>query len=89
MAAALPLTEDPLNLLMPGAALRVGRGQSPVVVQAGQSIGRSDVEMRAPRATDPPILVSLPALLLEHLGDFPTNSKIREVAVGNHGYSSE
>ena len=89
MAAALPLTEDPLNLLMPGAALRVGRGQSPVVVQAGRSVGHADVEMRAPRATDPPILVSLPALLLEHLGDFVTNSKTREVAAGNQGYASE
>ena len=89
MAAALPLTEDPLNLLMSGAALRVGRGQSPVVVQAGRSIGRADVEMRAPRATDPPILVCLPALLLERLGDFATDSKIREVTLGNQKYPSK
>lgn len=54
MAAALPYSEDPSGLLFPGCALRVGRSRSPLT-------------LRPLQATDPPVLVALPALFLERL----------------------
>ncbi len=65
MAAALPRSDDPLRYLLPGSALRVGRAMSPVVVRAGRCAGCVDVTLRPPRNTDPPVLVALPAFLLE------------------------
>ena len=65
MAAALPRSEGPLKFLLPGAKLRVGRSRDPLVVRAGETVGQAEVEMRPPHTTDPPILISLPALLLK------------------------
>lgn len=69
MAAALPRTEDPTKLLLPGDALRVGRAPHPLTVRGGKVVGQADVEvaLRPVRSTDPPVLVALPALLLERL----------------------
>ena len=67
MAAAVPLLEDPLGFLLPGDALRVGRGACPIPVRGGRFGGVLDVELRPLRATDPPVLVALPALLLDWL----------------------
>ena len=68
MAAALPRSEDPLDLLLPGSTLRVGRGdESPLLVRGGYVAGVKEVEMRPPRTTDPPVLLALPALLPELL----------------------
>ena len=67
MAAALPRSEDPWKLLAPGDTLRVGRAGHPVIVRRGRGDGRVDVTLRPPRPTDPPVLVALPALLLERL----------------------
>jgi AraC family transcriptional regulator len=68
MAAALPASEDLQGLLLPGAGLRVGRAGEPVLVRDGRTGGCPDVELRPPLPTDPPLLVSLPALLLERSG---------------------
>ncbi len=65
MAAALPCSEDPLKSLLPGAELRVGRSRHPLVVCGGTAGEQVDVRMRPPQATDPPVLISLPALLLK------------------------
>lgn len=67
MAAALPYFNDPSKLL-PGDALRVGRGERLVLVRGGRSDGVADVTLRPTRNTDPPVLVALPALFLERLG---------------------
>ncbi|MGH3085779.1 MAG: helix-turn-helix transcriptional regulator [Rubrobacteraceae bacterium] len=67
MAAALPRSEDPMESLLPGDALRVGRGTAPVTVRAGRSEGCMNVRMRPVLAIDPPVLIALPALLLERL----------------------
>ncbi len=75
MAAALPRSEDPLKSLRPGAALRVGRGREPVVVREGRAAGLVDVEMLPERVTDPPVLISLPALLLETFGRHSLHSR--------------
>jgi hypothetical protein len=64
MAAALPRSKDPLDSLLPGAALRVGRGNgSPLLARGGCVTGVPEVEMRPPRTTDPPVLLALPAFL--------------------------
>lgn len=68
MAAALPCSEDPLDSLLPGSALRVGRGnRPPLLTREGGVAGVAEVEMRPPRTTDPPVLLALPALLPELL----------------------
>lgn len=67
MAAALPRSEEPAKLLLPGDALRVGRARAPLTVRGGRTAEASDVAMRPVRDTDPPILIALPALLLERL----------------------
>ena len=68
MAAAVPFSHDPLDLLLPGDALRVGRGERPITVRRGRSGAVAVVTLRPPRTTDPPVLVALPALFLEWLG---------------------
>lgn len=67
MAAALPHSKDPWQLLAPGDALRVGRARHPVIVRGGRVDGRADVFLRPARLTDPPVLVALPNLLLDRL----------------------
>ena len=64
MAAALPRSEDPLDSLLPGDGLCVGRGEGPVLVRRGRSAGVASIQMRPIQALDPPLLVALPALLL-------------------------
>ena len=68
MAAALPFSDNPSKLLLPGDALRVGRGEHPVPVRGGRFEDVVDVKLRPLRNTDPPVLVALPALFLERLG---------------------
>jgi AraC family transcriptional regulator len=68
MAAALPCSEDPLDSLLPGSALRVGRGNGPPLLARRESVaGVVEVGMHPPRITDPPVLLALPALLPELL----------------------
>lgn len=67
MAAALPRTDNPMKLLLPGDALRVGRALHPLTVRGGKVDGQAEIAMRPVRGTDPPVLVALPALLLERL----------------------
>ncbi len=67
MAAALPRSEDPWKLLLPGDALRVGRAPRPVVVRSGRADCAANLILRPPCPTDPPVLIALPALLLERL----------------------
>jgi hypothetical protein len=68
MAAALPGSPDPWKLLAPGDALRVGRAPHPVTVRRGRAIGGlPEIALRPARPIDPPVLVALPALLLERL----------------------
>lgn len=67
MAAALPRSENPLDSLLPGSILRVGRSRTTLRVRKGRATQTADVEMRPARATDPPVLLALPALLPERL----------------------
>lgn len=73
MAAALPLSGNPWGLLAPGGALRVGRAPRPLTVRGGRVGEPVSVALRPMRLTDPPVLVSLPALLLERLTSGPND----------------
>jgi AraC-like DNA-binding protein len=67
LAAALPAARDLVEYLLPGGALRVASAPDLLTVRAGRVHGTTDLVLRPPRAIDPPILVALPALLLESL----------------------
>lgn len=70
LAAALPHPRDPAACLLPGAALRVGRAPGPLVVRAGRAAAPPAIALRPPLPTDPPVLVALPALLLDRCPRF-------------------
>ena len=63
LAANLPPTRDPLQSLLPATDLCVAAGSGAVEVRGGRALGCADLSFRATLATDPPILVALPALL--------------------------
>lgn len=66
-AAGSIWSEDPLSYLLPKAtAMLVGSGQHPVDVRSGQVSCHMDITLREPQLTDPPILIALPFLLMEH-----------------------
>lgn len=67
-AAALPDETSPLSYLLPNtASLLVGSGQGSLVVKGGRVSGKTDLNLRRPRLTDPPILIALPSLLAGQL----------------------
>lgn len=70
LAAALPHPRDPEACLLPGAALRVGRAAGTVLAHAGRVSGHTDIILRPSVPTDPPVLVVLPALLLDSCPQF-------------------
>lgn len=63
LVAALPWSSDPQTFLLPGQDLLVGRSAGALTRQHGRWYGMTDVALRPPRLTDPPLLVFLPALL--------------------------
>jgi AraC family transcriptional regulator len=65
LAAALPHPRDPLACLLPAAALRVGRAAGTIHAHGGRCGGPTAITLRPPLPTDPPVLVALPALLLD------------------------
>lgn len=70
LAAALPHPRDPLASLLPAAALRVGRAPGLLHAQGGRCDGATAITLRPPLPTDPPVLVALPALLLDRCAWF-------------------
>jgi AraC-like DNA-binding protein len=67
MAAALPVASDPLVSMLPPADPLVGRTDRPLGIPGGRIGGEPDITLRPPRITDPPVLIALPALLLDRL----------------------
>jgi len=63
LCAALPLSGNPLDHLVPGAGTMVGMG-APVTIRTGREQIHRPIVLRAPKPTDPPILTALPALRL-------------------------
>lgn len=68
LAAAVPASPDPALLLAPGDALRVGHVPAPVVVAGGRSTGDTEIVLRPPLPTEPPLLVALGTALLGPVG---------------------
>lgn len=66
LAAALPWPGMGQEWWLADEVLR-GAGEQPLVVQRGKVQGTVDVTLRPPQATDPPIVVCLPILLMEWL----------------------
>lgn len=64
-AAAFPKSHEPLSYLLPeDGAVLVGAGARPLTVRGGEAQGQN-VELRPIQTTDPPLLVSLPYLLMD------------------------
>lgn len=86
MAAALPDADDPIKLLLPGDAVRVGRAESTVMVHGGRVTGpvqtsSLDIVLRPMQITDPPVLVSLFGLVARQLSSSrPPKSKVPKTA---------
>lgn len=64
MAAAFSWSDDSQTFLLPKDSLR-GAASDPLVIHHGQVQGFADLTLRPPDFTDPPILISLPMLLVE------------------------
>ena len=65
LAVALPAANDPLAALLPAVPTGVGAAPAAVEVRRGRAGRPVDIELRSPLPTDGPILVALPALLLD------------------------
>lgn len=60
LAAAFPVAADLQSYFLPGENLLVGTGESPLLVRRGRISGNPDIVLRAPRLTDPPLVMALP-----------------------------
>lgn len=65
LAVAIDQPNDILNFFIPDTMLR-GRSAA-IVIDESDVRGNADIELRSPVITDPPILIALPALLLDYL----------------------
>jgi len=82
LVAAVPTADDPWSTLLPASGTLVGCGRGWVTVEHGSAAASVDVALRPLRSTDPPILLALPALVIERVGlragQGPQDSKMRE-----------
>ena len=62
---ALRWSLDPMDYLLYDKALRGGTRGQLLQIRDGAVKGRTDLDLRAPEAVDPPILMTLPLLLTE------------------------
>lgn len=62
LSAAFPAATDLQASLLPGENLLVGNNASPLVIRHGHVVGNPDLVLRAPRLTDPPLVMGLPLL---------------------------
>ncbi len=62
LCAALPLSDDPLAYLVPSRGLLVGTSAIPILVTGSGWRGPTNLVLRPPGPTDPPIVGSLPLL---------------------------
>lgn len=75
LVAALPRSVEPLDYLLTDMSkLLVGVGEEPVIVEQGKITGNLDISIRPLQLTDPPILTTLPLLLMKGLKQI-TSSK--------------
>lgn len=77
LAAALPADADPVLHLAPDRTLRVGVGSRKISISARGEESECNITLRKLSPSDPPILISLPALVL------PAHEmRLREMALG-------
>ncbi len=62
LAAAFPVATDLRSHLLPGEHMLVGGGANPLIMRNGYLSGDPDLVLRAPRLTDPPLVMALPRL---------------------------
>ena len=67
LAAELPWAENPRVPTLAEHGLLVGNGSEPLLVQNGHTSNQTDIVLRPPRLTDPPVLTCLPFLLTQRL----------------------
>lgn len=60
LSAAIPLSEERQDCLFPGTGLLIGMSQGPLFIRNGKMCGLPDIVLRAPRLTDPPVVLGLP-----------------------------
>lgn len=77
LAAAVPAAAGPLTHLAPGDEMRVAAPRKPVAVPKSGEALPIEVTLRRFRISDPPVLISLPALMLT-----PDTIRAREDAIG-------
>lgn len=63
LAAAVPQASDPLSHLLPEHRLMVAASE-PFTVQPGEDVIRLHLQFRPPHPMEPPVVIALPALLL-------------------------
>ncbi len=63
-AAALPRSDHAIAYLLPHAGMRVGVGRGPLLVRGGSVLGCPDLSLHPIAPTDPPVVVSLPFLVM-------------------------
>lgn len=61
-SAAFPQAADLHSSLMPGENLLVGANTSPLLIHHGHISGDPNLTLRAPRLTDPPLVMGVPLL---------------------------
>ncbi len=65
LAVAIDAPLDPINFFIPDTMFRGRSG--PIVIEDGKVSGSGDLDIRAPRLIDPPILIALPYLFVRYL----------------------
>jgi len=65
LAVAIDAPLDPINFFIPDTMFRGRSG--PIVIEDGKVTGSGDLDIRAPRLIDPPILIALPYLFVRYL----------------------
>lgn len=61
-SAAFPRASDLHAALLPGERMLVGASERPLLIHRGHISGDVDLTLRAPRLTDPPLVMGLPLL---------------------------
>lgn len=76
MATSVAWGTDAIDMLLPHRTLRT-RSHEPIIVSPGRPVPPLDVMLHPPRQDDPPILISLPALMNRFIGSASRSEETR------------
>lgn len=82
LSLAFPLDVEPRELLLCDTALRGGSTSEPILVRGGCVEGPTELALRPAEVTDPPILLTLPWLMMAQLRATAQDSLPPQVAAG-------